>query len=250
MNNVRKQSGLTLTELLVVVAIMAIMFAISVPAAKALFASLDQSTGTRSIINAALSNARAIAIRHGTYAGVRFQMDNSGRQYLVFVIHDFAATGLANGFRVVEGKKPMPLPENVGIIAAAIYTDNALKDSIIATNAGTISVVFNKGGTLEIHPVRVRNKDGRVEPDNTSTDKVFNVKSLVASGYAQFTQDDYPPPAGSFGEENSVNSFLIYDKREWDKNKTAPWTGYLLGVSKSPEYVNPYTGQLVDKNPQ
>lgn len=223
MNNDRKQSGLTLTELLVVVAIMAIMFSISVPAAKALFASLDQSAGTRSIINAALSNARAIAIREGAYAGVRFQMDSTGKQHLVFVINDKIATGLANGFRSVDGRKPMPLSEHVHAISLKYTTDADLKDAVKFTEAVSFSVVFNASGNMVIHPVR------------------FN--GTMFQGTQKITFDDGK-------NSDSVNSFLIYDTREWDKNKVAPWTGYLLGVSKSPEYVNPYTGQLVDKNPQ
>ena len=68
-----RQSGLTLTELVVTVAIAAILLSIAVPAVKRLTASLRDTAGTQGLINAALSNARAIAVRQQKYAGVRFQ---------------------------------------------------------------------------------------------------------------------------------------------------------------------------------
>ena len=45
------------------VAVMAILLGISVPTAQHLKKSFESSTGVRNLINAALSNARAIAIR-------------------------------------------------------------------------------------------------------------------------------------------------------------------------------------------
>ena len=116
---------MTLTELLVVIAVMALLLGISVPTVQHLKDSFESSTGVRHLINAALSNARAIAVRHQAYAGVRFQEDAEGNTCMIFIIHDPGydpanapdplGTGLANGFRAVTGRKPMRLPEDVGV---------------------------------------------------------------------------------------------------------------------------------------
>ena len=117
----KKQFGMSLTEILVVVSIMAILMGISIPAAKQLMHSFESSAGVRHLINAALSNARAIAVREQTYAGVRFQEDAEGHAYITFIVHDPDpspdGTGLAYGFRAVMGRRPMKMPEDVGVLS-------------------------------------------------------------------------------------------------------------------------------------
>jgi prepilin-type N-terminal cleavage/methylation domain-containing protein len=247
-NHGKKNQAMTLTELLVVMSVMVILLAIAAPVAKKLAQSLGESTGTRSIIGAAMANARAIAVRDQKYTGVRFQQDSSGKQYLILIVHDPNATNLANGFRAIQGKKPMALPDNVGVIATGTYSDTtaagfiALDNTAGMTNATTFSVTFSPAGKFVTHPVRVRNKDGKTNND-TSNDKVFNTQNNVSNGIAMFVQDDYLP---QLYEENSVPSFIIYEKKEFDKvavNKR--WSGYLSKLDM--EFVNPYTGELVKK---
>ncbi len=233
--------GITLTEVLVTVAIIAVLLAVSIPAAKELSRSLEQSVGPGSVIDAALANARAIAIREQKYAGVRFQRDVEGNTYLTFIIHDPSATGLANGFRAVDNKKPIPLPETVGVIADGNYTDADLTSAARMNQASTFSVVFNASGKFVLHPVRVRNRDGKT--DHTSTDRVFNTQPNVLAGKAQFVQDDYP--TDGYGQEDSVSAFRIYDKKELQKNSAKPWTNYLQFLTR--DSVNPYTGELIKK---
>jgi prepilin-type N-terminal cleavage/methylation domain-containing protein len=138
-----RQSGLTLTELVVTVAILAILLAIGVPAAKRLAVSLQDTAGTQGLINAALSNARAIAVRHHKYAGVRFQQAADGKAYMVFIVHDYDGTGYANGFRAVEGRKAIALPEGTYVMAPGIPS---------------FSIVFSPSGKLVIHGVRFKGK--------------------------------------------------------------------------------------------
>jgi len=247
-NHGKKIKAMTLTELLVVMSVMVILLAISVPVAKKLSQSLGESTGARSIIAAAMANARAIAIREGHYAGVRFQQDSTGRQYIVLVIHDQPGTRLANGFRAFEGKKPMALPDDVGVITGDTYTNALLATAPGITGATTFSVVFSPSGKFVIHQVQVRNKDGKT--DNTSNDRVFNTQSNVLVGMGIFIQDDYPLIGLTI--EDSVSSFKIYSKKEFDKLPvTLRWTGNpgkndgLAGLDN--EFVNPYTGELVKK---
>lgn len=131
---------MTLTEILVVVAVMAILLGISVPTAQHLMDSFESSTGVRYLINAALSNARAIAVRNQAYAGVRFQTAAGGNTYMIFIVHDPDATGYANGFRAVMGRQPMKLPEGVTV--------------------NDCFVVFSPAGKLTTHSVNMNGSGG------------------------------------------------------------------------------------------
>jgi prepilin-type N-terminal cleavage/methylation domain-containing protein len=258
----QKQSGMSLTEILVVMAIMAILMGVSIPAAKQLMGSFESSTGTRQLINAALSNARAIAVREQAYAGVRFQEDSNGNTYIIFIQHDKDATGLAYGFRAVTGRKPMKLPEDIGILANGFLPSNsdAQNDTLIDTALGfvdlsTFSIVFSPQGKLTNHLVRIRNFDALVDgsPDgviDSTIDTIFSTVDNVEAERAMFYQDDYPNPdiAGSTNlglqEENSAQSFYVYSKSELN---TIPanfrWTNYIKALNS--EYISPYTGELV-----
>ena len=263
MRSKQRQSGMTLTELLVVVAIMAVLLGISVPTAQHLKESFESSTSVRHLINAALGNARAMAVRgeKGTddgYAGIRFQQDTDGNSYMIFIICDSDpspdGTDLANGFRTTVGRKPMKLPEDVGILAnifPAGYTDaqnDALLDMPVElTDASTFSIVFAKAGKLTIHLVRTRNKDGYSDGrPEVSNDTIFNKKDVVDELYlpltSMFYQDDYP--ALGLDQENSVQSIIVYSKKELqavpaDKR----WSDYLKNINA--DYISPYTGELI-----
>ena len=191
---------MTLTELLVVVAVMTILLGISVPTAQQLMDSFESSTGVRHLINAALSNARAIAVRQQAYAGVRFQQNIDGNTYMIFIVQDTPANmgGLANGFRAVIGRKPMKLPENVGV--------------------NQCSVVFSPAGKLTNHQVWVRNKDGVT--DDTSNDTIFNIQANVDLGIGQFVQDS--------GNTNSRQNFVLTDKDSSGTEHINPYTGELV----------------------
>lgn len=208
MLNRKKQSGMSLTEILVVISVIAILMGISVPAAKQLAASFESGTSTRQLINAAMANARAIAVREQAYAGVRFQQDKGGSTYMIFIIHDPDpapdGTGLANGFRAVTGRKPMKLPEDVTI-----------------ENGASLSIVFSPSGKLTVHDVRISNQDGAA--DDSSIDTIFNTQVNVDNGDAMFVQDS--------ADQSSIQSFDISSKSE-------------PGI-KTSEYISPYTGELV-----
>ena len=148
MKNQRRQFGLTLTELLVTVAIAAVLMAVAVPAARRITESMRDSAGARTLIGAALNNARAIAVREGTYAGVWFHRTEEGDTYMVFIVHDYDATALANGFRAVQGRKAIALPEGV-----------AVSRSVADANPWPhFPIVFNSAGRLISHPVRYKDR--------------------------------------------------------------------------------------------
>ncbi len=244
------------------IAIIAVLLAVSIPAAKELSRSLEQSVGAGSMIDAALANARAIAIREQKYAGVRFQRDAQGNSYLIFIVHDPAATGLADGFRAVENKKPMPLPEAVGVISCRVqynYADDAITDvdlyvegknnlatadsllnsDIRMNDASTFSIIFNASGKFVFHDVRVRSRG--------SQDKIFNTAAEVATGRAMFRQDEsYLMAQDGFQEETSVGSFIIYDRKELLKTAVNNrWSGLFSKLMI--DSINAYTGELIKK---
>jgi len=249
-----RKNGLTLTELVVVIAVAAILLGISVPAAKKIMESFEYSTGPRSLIDAALTSARVLAVAESTPAGVRFQQDVNGNFYMIFIIHNPAKTGLARGFMAAAGRKPIRLPQNIGVLEGSFKKDAdtaADKDDSLSTEAGlrnaqTFSVVFSEQGQLIRFPVRVRNRDGKTETDdsngNASLDPLFNTKKNVDGGIAMFYQDDYPEDGLS--KEDSVHSFYIYEKNRLAEVPAAQrFSSYIANLQK--EFINPYTGQLI-----
>jgi len=256
----RQQFGLTLTELTVTIAVMAILMTLAVPAAKRLTSSLQGGAGARGMISAAMSNARAIAVRHGTYAGVRFQRTADGRTYMIYIVHDFPATGLANGFRAVEGRKPVALPEDIGVVdgfwVQRTYENNAIKNAVDVSlkyaditggiaylenrafeDAATFSIVFSPAGKIVTRLVQVRRRN--------AGDTLFNTLGNPA---AMFLQDDYDGGAsGEFlgiGPENSRRQLIIYNKKDLAQvNASKRWSAYLECLPQL--MVSPYTGELL-----
>ena len=272
----RRQSGLTMTEMVLVIATIALLVSLGLPAVRVLVHSFESGSGATSMISAALSSARAIAAREQRYAGIRFQRDSAGRQYMIFIVHDFDKTGLSSGFRAAEGIKPIKLPEGSMAMDLMVRTNHGVNSSDAANtldepikmqylddanpanigpdgkntylrDATGFSVVFSPGGKLVMHPVRVRNRDGIYRPDNTvanrvSLDDVFNSpENITNAGAGMFIQDDYAELG--LGAETSRNRFLIYDGTQFDKLNAVGRFDYLNRLE--PVYINPYTGTMV-----
>ena len=108
-----RQSGLTLMEMTVVMAVVAMLTVFGLPAVRTLLNSFESQAGARAMISASLASARAIAAKEQRYAGVRFQnryqQDNKGCQYMIFIVQDPSI--LAWGFRAVGGINPIKLPD-------------------------------------------------------------------------------------------------------------------------------------------
>ena len=248
-------------------AVMMVLAVMTVPATRALMESFETSAGVRTLISAALCNARAIAAKEQRYAGVRFQRDIKGNQYMIFIIHDpddpddpastadGIGTGLANGFRAIEGKKPIKLPANIGVMdlyvkdnylpAGPPPIDQGIDDAAEVMDVTTFSIVFSPTGKLVVHEVRVRNRSGRADPDHSSLDDIFNTDLNVDAdtGRGMFYQDDYA--ALGLGQERSRKWFVVYDKKAFDAVRTSQrWSGYLTDLDKV--YVNPRTGEVIN----
>lgn len=247
MNAIRKQSGITLMEMTVVVGAVALLAVLGLPAISAFVNSLASSSGTKAMISGALSSARAIAVKERHYAGIRFQKayDPKGPleapQYMVFIVHDVAKTDRANGFRAVEGLEPIRLPEAVGVMDLRINgNDEVNSDSEISTledvnDTTAFSIVFSPSGKLVIHVVRVMGVKRK--------DDIFNsLENIRNSGVGMFVQDD------DSDKEPSRNSFIIYER---DKFRAAfengrAWSDYLENLALI--YINPYTGTIIEQD--
>lgn len=268
MTRTSRQSALTLVEMLAVLAILSILFVIGLPAAKKILESFDSSANVRSVISAALGNARSVAMSEGVWAGLRFQQDKLGNQYMILIRYDYDATGLASGFRAVESRKPMKLPESIGVMDLYWYNSTKSREEPIAddsildpskqgavaiTNTTTFSIIFSKEGRLVTHDVQVMVRDIRFVPPppmnyEPSQDDVFNTQLNVDAAAAAnppkriFYQDNYP--ALGLYKEPSRNSFIIYDKKKLAAVPAGKrWTQYLSSLPL--EYVNPNTGELM-----
>jgi len=215
-----KQSGLTLPEIAVVIATIALLVGFGLPAVRALLNSFETQSGAKTLISTALASARAIAAKEQRYAGVRFQQDLSGNQYMIFIVHDPQRTNYAYGFKSVEGVKPIKLPDSVGV-----------KEVVPSGHDTTFSIVFSPSGKLVIQNVRVRNRDGR--NDGTGMDDIFNTGAKVQSGIAMFTQDTTGIEPGIQLQEPSQSSFIIFDKTDANKFELI--------------HINPYMGTMISK---
>ncbi|HOQ05922.1 MAG TPA: prepilin-type N-terminal cleavage/methylation domain-containing protein [Anaerohalosphaeraceae bacterium] len=241
MNRKIRKNGLTLTELVVVIAVAAVLLGISVPAVKKVIESFDQSAGPRSLIDAALTGARALAAAHSAPAGIRFQRDRKGDFYMIFIVHKDVSSTYATEFVAVPNRKPIKLPASVGVLAGTVQSDADLNDTNLL-NAQTFSIVFSEQGQLIQFPVRVLNRDG--VNDDSSRDPIFNTRANVDSGTAGMFYQDAGP--GGLNEEDSIGSFYIYDpKRFAEIPANQRFTGYIHSLPK--EFVNPHTGQLIGR---
>jgi hypothetical protein len=252
---------------------------LTLPAVRALRNSFQTENGVKSMVEAALSSARAMALSGQNYVGVRFQKlcvtDNAADpfknllnapQYMIFIMHEEPKKmgGLANGFRAVEGLEPIRLPETMGVMdLTMVNSDATISHWVDLSDATTFSIVFAPSGKATVHPVRVRNKDGVYRPKNDpgslqiSTDDVFNsIDNICVYKQGMFLQDDYPRGNGTsvlelgLDEENSRTSFVIYDLATLHAahGNGTPWSGYLSRLAAQPWYVSAYTGNLISSH--
>ncbi|NQT01758.1 MAG: prepilin-type N-terminal cleavage/methylation domain-containing protein [Planctomycetes bacterium] len=275
-HKLQTKTGFTLTEMVVVIATISLLVAFGLPVMRVIRESFESKTGGKSMISAALSSARAIAAKEQHYAGIRFQRDSAGNQYMIFIIHDFEKTGLNPGFRAVETLKPTKLPDSMGVMDLLVRTNHGtnwtdaeklLDEPLNAaylddtnpqnlgpdqknryiTDTSTFSIVFSPSGKLIMRGVRIRNRDGIYQPNNgvsnkVSMDSIFNSpENITTYGAGKFIQDDYAELG--MGAESSRNSFVIYDKIRFDKLDAGARYDYLSSLEQV--YINPYTGTII-----
>jgi len=263
-----RQCGLTLMEMTVVIAVMAMLAVFGLPAIRALINSFESEGGAKCMISAALASGRAIAASQHHYAGIRFQKAYdpndpdllNAPQYMVFIVQDPEI--LAWGFRAVEGIKPIKLPDSVGVMDLRYRTnpnprysgdepideDNDIDGFKEVRDTTTFSIIFSPSGKLVIHDVRVRNRDGERDSSSTeSYDDIFNKDEKVEAEEAMFYQDDYADLG--FGQESSRGKFIIYDRVKFRQayERGQAYSEYLEDLADSMIHMNPYTGTMIKK---
>ena len=268
-----KQSGLTLTEMTVVVASIVLLAAIALPAIRAFFNSFETESGAKTMISAALSSAHAIALKERRYAGIRFQKAYNpynpdpltAPQYMIFIIYDPCIPPSVQGnlgCRVVKGLKPIKLPDNIAVMDlllgsngdAIVDTDAEMNDPrrLGLVDATTFSILFSPSGKLVLH-IHKAQQSG---PD----DDVFNTKNYIESRAMQgnraaiFIEDtEQGQPSDPFLvciqpiDESSRSNFIIYDARKFKQacDRNQPYSGYLYTLIPEAIYINPYTGTII-----
>jgi len=227
------QSGVTLTEMAVVVGVVAVLVAIGLPAIRAFRGAFESGGSVKGLISAGLASARAIAAREQRYASIRFQQDLSRtHQYMIFIIHDptlvdeYGHTVPLSGFRAVEGLEPVRLPETIGVMEAAEYFEFFEGEGAVE-NMTTFSVVFSPAGRLVVRDVRVLRRH--------SNDAVFNIPSTIPP--PMFAQDNQAEP--------SRNRLTIYDRNLFNKLNMEQMSEYLQSLETI--YINPYTGTMINQ---
>ena len=271
MRNERKQAGVTLVEMTVVVAIAALMVGLTIPAANMLLNSFGSESGAKSIISSAMASARAIAAKEQRYAGIRFQKHEDPNnpdplnesQYIIFIVKTAGqhSNSLDYDFRAVPGVQPIKLPDSIGVmdlfyrsdLVAGSNPDVSFANSNVINDTTTFSIIFSPSGKLVIHDVWIRNRDEYGDytsyNNKNSMDDIFNKKAVVDAGLAMFYQDDYygdnSYPNMGLGQESSRNSFVIYDTKKLKQTDVNyRWTNYLSQLK--PIYINPYTGTIIN----
>jgi hypothetical protein len=250
-----------------VVAIVAVLLALALPAAKQLFNTLQTPAGVKAMIGSALASARAIAAKEQQHVGIRFQhayyKDDAPNsplktpQYMIYVIFDYEKTGLVDGFRAVEGIEPIKLPENIGVMdlvindTDAINSDSEIDYALELVDTTTFSVVFSPAGKLVVMQVQTRNRDG-VPNLSTSEDDIINTEVSVRAEIARFLQDAEPPRTTNTLDQNSEpsrRSFIIYDRTVLRSLPAGErYTRYLEDLAQREMiYINPYTGTFINR---
>ncbi len=267
-----RQSGLTLMEMTVVIAVMALLAVFGLPAIRALINSFESEGGAKAMISASLASGRAIAAKEHHYAGIRFQKAYdpndpdllNAPQYMIFIVLEEPSKmgGLTIGFRAVKGVNPIKLPDSFGVMDMRYRTDPDPWDSgdepidedddidgfkeVRDTTA--FSIIFSPSGKLVIHDVRVRNRDGDYRPINPddSMDDIFNSPvNIDIHNTGMFVQDDYAHLG--LGAEPSRGKFIIYDRLKFRQayERCRAYSVYLEDLEVI--YINPYTGTMIKK---
>ena len=271
MRHKRKADAFTLVELLVVVTIIGIMLGLTMPSFNTMMKS-QQAASAKTLIRSALTQAQVYASSNQKYAGLRFQPDAEGRPYIILIEHvpdcyvGAAASNVAERYTAIPNAKPVPLPEGIGLISAAIDTfgtpaernwylrqDDTTPLGIFG--ATTFSIIFSPTGQLVTKEVVVRERQ-LTDTFGNLVDLTFGSKLRVEDPLTnpkpRFYHDNkstgWPGYADSVGYcdiEYSTHGIYIYEVEPM--NTVDPAARYTEYVSQlKPVLINTYTGKLIE----
>lgn len=268
-----RRGGFTLTEMLVVIAIVVLLATMVLPAFTEMLQS-NRASAAKSLVRTMLARAQAHAVAHQKYAGIRFQFDRDGwqqgRQYMV-LIEKASAGGTTNEYNAVADVKTVTLPKGVGVLSNNAvdigdmdFSNNNLDEDLLSLEADadgglldstSFSIIFSPTGQLVIKmlEIRERNLNDTLFGDEIAvlTDPVLVTDPPAPLLFHDNTTDppSYPVLTDSVGwcsTESSATGFYVFEVGAMaDVGVGSRYSQYVNDLE--PFLVNRYTAGLIDE---
>jgi len=278
----RYKAGFTLIEMLVVVMIIAIMISLVMPATNSLIQSHRESSA-QNLVRSALAQAQAYAVKERKYAGLRFQLDGAGRQYMILVeakaITILNAFGpgtlyqLQNLYTPVDNISPMVLPEGIAVLAAYrnpweidFIPDDG--DGIVGPGDGddildadelaesmTFCILFNPSGQLVMSSAQCGPRISLADYPSMAIDKdLYNTDTgdtIFNNNPNQIPPNGLPLPGdviqpGFTNVKSSQSGVYFIERNKLEEIPEEERMDYIRYTLK-PSLLNMYTGELIEE---
>jgi Tfp pilus assembly major pilin PilA len=228
------RTGFSLFELAVSIAVIVIIIAIAVPAFTYMRNSYEYSCNLPAI-DSLLSSARAIAAKEGKYAGVRFQLDKSGKQVAVLIVQtsnrEFVPERLKESkaicFLPAEGSRAAMLGESIGVAKPSVTSGS------FDSNSTRCTVLFLPQGKLCCSKdVLLLERDLNDTTDDDALDQILGPKGFLV------------PDENA---DTSLTGVVLYDRKKLKELQATPGTQdevhYLSTLKQN--FINVYSGVLI-----
>lgn len=265
-NQQRNLAAFTIVELLTVIAIIAIMVSLTVPATSNMVKSHRQAAA-KNLIRSAMAQAQAYAVKERKYAGLRFQKDGAGQQYILLVenktitIIDGSNYDAWNDYLLkdlytpVDNIQPMTLP--VGLAVMPTYRDpleidyngDGLLDYVELAAATTFCVIFDPSGLLATKPAQC----GPRIPDMATDYATYaSQNDTIFENPANPPSEGLPLPGDEIkldpaNVKLSQTGVFLYEPKVLEGLPEAERWDYVFNPLE-PMLINIYTGGFIEKN--
>jgi prepilin-type N-terminal cleavage/methylation domain-containing protein len=250
-----RRHAFTLIELMVVIGIMVIILAVSIPGLKAMTKGNDTAQAT-SMVSSLIANARSIAISQGRIAGVAFYEANSGKAgqtQAAYVVQDIVTSVNTNQnlfLMPLAGGTIQQLPRGAKIVG--LQTADPINPA--SGNVGTLNVgstitavttvparvvLFDEGGQLLVRAKMVLDA-----PTSTTVQSTKDTLTSWATDWAGFWASTSQAPSNT-----STPALVIYSDGEFTSanpsgTSQSVQNQWLLQHAKV-LVINAYTGTVI-----